>query len=633
MENKKTKLPEHVQQQIVKHFKQMIEQTIEARRVYDKEKLPEFWKRYRGEWSSKKNKSFPWDGSADFNVPFITWACASNQSRMLNATMASSQFVRVSSDNIQAQEAVEVIQSYLDYFFSKKINIERLLLEYYQRLNVEGTVILKPVYEKIYKNIKSYKKNENFDGYALDLKEEIIDGVKQLMPSGKLKVETKDTLVYEGPNLYVVPIEDFLFPVFADDLQESEWIAQRLYLSYRQLKIRARDNGWINVDKIKVTDYETVKGQEIIEKLETNEIDYNVESVKLFTPYEVWGFYDINDDGYEENCKFIIDIKQELLLDYEENINFLGLRPYSISQFHFIAGTLFGQGQPQRLSSMNDELDTTHNQIIDNATAINAFTFAYNPSQIPQKIDSLTIKPGTGVPVTSPTAITPLNFIRAPLNLYNHVMSLLDILKKLSTVSDASLGEESPNVERPTASGKAMLLQEFAVNFDIIIRNSNMGLKDSVEQILRLLYQHIPSEGMEFPKIKEGKYITENNIIKKVILKREHLEFINDLYITMTTSSINAVKGLEQNNIMALYDRLIQDPSLEINKLGLKEALIRAFDKNLLSKILRSPEEAEAIKQQTMLSMQMQQGMQGNPEQGAQGMPQQGQEENIPLGE
>jgi len=54
-------LNEQKQKEIVAHFKSLIDERKQANKELIEDKLPEYWDRYLGTYSSKKNKSFPWE--------------------------------------------------------------------------------------------------------------------------------------------------------------------------------------------------------------------------------------------------------------------------------------------------------------------------------------------------------------------------------------------------------------------------------------------------------------------------------------------------------------------------------------------------------------------------------------------
>lgn len=630
------------QKQIVKYLTTKISEIKSKNQDFYETKIPEFWSRYLGKWSSKVDKNFPWKNSADFHVPLTMWACKSTESRILNAVMSSEDICLVNplvpidmekEEYIKVLQSAKRIQNYLKYLFTKVLNIEQNLKDWIQRIIVEGTGVFVINYEKIIKIIKKYEHNKKI-GYLSSIVKVFEQGVEQIKKF--LKIQSNEKVVHNGITIYNCPLNKFICDFKNTNIQESEFVAIELEpMSYRQIKLQSKHEGWINVEKLYKKESQT-QNQEIEDKEDNNNINTNVDINQTFTLYKCWCYYDVDDDGNEENCEFIVDNENNVLVFYKENDNFWGERPITVTPFDYISGILNGQGMPDKLSLVNDELDTIHDQIIDNATRANAIVGTYIPNKLSNKVESLTLTMGTLIPVTDHSAIKLDILPSNTIDLKYLEQIVMSIAEKIAVITDTSMGRET-NVERPTFRGKYLLLQEFAVNFDIFLRNINKGLTETIYMILKMLYQYMPKEGLEYSVLdNSGEYVKQNGRIVKEKLTREDLEYLDYFEIKTMASSINAIKGLQEQKAMTIYEMFAKDETGEIDTSELKRYVAEKVDPKLAKLIMtenvKNPKTMdEIIKIQEMLKtkealLNMRQEKMGIPtgQPSGQPMPQQG---------
>lgn len=600
--NRKLILDDKQQKEIINYFTNIINSVINDRKEFDEEKIPEYWSRYKGSgWSSKIDKDFPWPGSADFNIPFTTWICTSVESRLLNAIFGSVSVARFIATKSGIEDQVDRIQRYFDSAVFRKMEYEISQREGVQRMCVEGTKFSKVVYERDKRILPKYSYNSKIKQFILEMYESVVNGLKKLLPTGKIKIEKNEQIVWEGNKVYIVSSKDMLW-WGGDNFQLCDGVAERIYLNIREIQDKVKLEGWFNIEKL-YGSKSTVdsKGIEIEKKRESSGFQQVSSIMKCFVLYEIWAYYDIDNCGNVENCRFIIDIDNGVLLHVMENDNFWGMRPYFNTPCFYVSGMVIGQGFPERLAMPSDELNTVHNQMTDNSAAINAFSATVIPQLLGVDLDKFTFKPGTFVPVKNHDAIRRLDFGKLNLDLRYQTEFLKDILQRLAIVTDTSLGLET-QIERPTARGKAINLQEFAINFDILIRNIKIGLGQEIDMMIKNLYQYMRKEGIEFPIVdKNGEIMKsmEGKVMTDVLTRQDLEEAMNNMNIEVTASSINAIRSIEIQNAMLLFDKFSGDNTGEINTFGLKEWLINTVDKRVKDKILREP--AEILKMRDMI--------------------------------
>jgi len=590
------------QKEIVLYFGNMITTTLSSNSDLYLNKIPEYWKRYRGEWSSKKDKSFPWSNSADFNLPIITWVVDSHYSRLMDAIFGANNIFKLVPISKNAVEPARRINEYGNSLLRNDDIFWKPISQWIQRLCVEGTGILYPCYEPHYIKSKRYSKIE--DTLNKINMPTLAKAYKNL--SGYLIPEVKEKVVYEF-KVHCIPLGNFVFPFSNDNLDKSEWVAYQVDMTKREIMERGKDkseNGWINTDKINNASPQTDKGQEYRDKNRDNGLNETIVT-NTDQPYKVYvvkGFYDLNKDGNTQDYIFIMELTTNTLLYYKENEDFWGKRRLVISQLFQQAGTLLGIGFGKRLGLMNDEFDTLHNLFIDSSVQSTAAIYTAIRSRFPNSANvdfsTMSIRPGMIMEVLGHDALKRVENNINTIDISKMESFIMGLIERLAIITDTSMGRES-NIERPTARGKYMDLQEFLVNFGILVKQINIGLKELITNMFELMYQYMPSDGITYnipnpdnpDEMQQGK------------ITRQDLEYFIDgeMELFVTVDSINAAKSLVEQRITMIMDRLGQDQTGEINTAELKKFYIETLFPLLSNMIIRTPKELQKLQEMSDL--------------------------------
>jgi hypothetical protein len=576
----KLKLTSEQEKKIIDHFTTIIDKVVKDRTSLDEVKLPEWWKRYEGDWSSKTKKDFPFKNAADFHVPFTTWATDAIDSRKFSSVFGGGQIFKVLGTTKGSRAAAPRITRYVNHYMKNKMKVAYPYSDWFLGSVVEGQRVLKTVLEKTIKE-KMHFKTGMQNGMMIMLKNIENFFVPETKTKEVQKIVSTD-----------VATTDFLWwPTSANSIKGASGVAQRLYLTKYEIEQRVETQGYIskNINKLKSPAGDDTKtGQEsFYEKKEGFQTTTATEAVETYKPYEIWAQYKI-DGQKEQEYVFVIDVNNRVLLAADYNRNRDKRRPYVFNYHRKIPKRMLGQGLPRRLSLMNDEMDTLHNIIIDNATLCNALTFLYVPGKSVD-LEGLVMKPGQGIAVDSLEGNFKQLVLGNPnLNLQQQENFVLSLLERLALVSDYSLGRESSQTSRPTARGTAMILHELSMNFSKIAANCQQAVGEHVMQVLEILYEILPEEVEYYP---------DPNSEESDVFSRTDLEYIDDLEIISLGDAIAASKQLQVNNALTLYDSLGQDQTGEINTAGVKKNLVEKVDRNLTKDLVRDPKELQQLQQ------------------------------------
>ena len=578
------KLSDSEQKKVCEFLKIVLTQE-EVNRQGLKDQLEENWTRHFSKYSCKKDKDFPFVGSADIQTGVIEYSDSTIEARF-NAAVGEIELTEFVGHTPKGIEAAEIIGNYFNHFWRKKTKVDKVLIKGFQYDVVEGTITLKirPI-KYISKKIKRY-------GFV----DETVGNIKKRI----YKVLGKDLAIEDGKKEIAVgaiwenvPLINFGFDSDSDDIQKGYFTYEKIKKSYSELKRKEREEDWFNADKLKEDAKDKKTGQPVsIEEDEDVKRDYqgfNETRTNKFDLYEFWITYDAKDDGKEQEWYFIYNQEKDCLHYYNLNQLFDKRKPYVTAPFYLIAGKLTGQSQPQRLGPLNDELDTLHNDIINNNTLNNTMNGFYIPIKgfNPDKFE---LAPGRFRAVNA-NSVKDLDSILKVVQMGNKQLDLkyqedfvLSLLERKSLVADYSMGRESSINKKATASGTAMLLEQFQVTLDPLIKNLQEAVKDGIIQTAQCLYEYMPSAGIQFWV---GK--------KEMTLKREHLEYIDEMDIFVLKNAVSVMIEKEKQIALLCYDLFKEDESGEINKYEVKKYLLETLNPVLKERFLRMPEEIQMI--------------------------------------
>jgi hypothetical protein len=597
------KLSETKQKEIALYFGGMLTNVISVNEELYEQKIPEYWQRYRGTWSSKKDKNYPWANSADFNLPVITWVCDSHISRTMDTIFGADDIFKAVAISTDAIESSSRIQSYINHILKKPEIFWNPIQQWVQRMYVEGNGILIPKYEYKTRKVKRYSKvGQTLNNFGMPTFSKMYQQAE-----GYLVPETKE-IGEHCIEVYPIPLKDFFTNFNGDSVHTNEWTAYRIFKTKREIKemgkIKDENLKWINTDKIDNMISEENKGTEMKDKNQAAGIDENI-TADIDKPIELFvidAYYDYEGKGNSKHINLIINRNNNILFKICDNNDFSDKRRLILSNLFPVAGSLLGSGFPQRLGSMNDEYNTIHNQIIDNTTKINADVYTVIPKLLAnpnQDLAGIASRPGAFIQVITHDAIKRLNNQIPQVNLQQMEMQTMSLIEKLAIITDTAMGRES-NVERPTFRGKYLNLQEFLVNFGILMQQFQSGLKQLITHILEIMYQNMPSEGIEFsknmtPDVKNPK----DSQIEDYKITREDLEYFIDgkIELYVTVNSINMAKGIVEQKATILFDRLGNDQTGEINTAELKKFLIEVIYPQLKERVIRDPKEIQKLQE------------------------------------
>lgn len=567
------------------------------------QRIDEYWMRHFGMYSAKKDKNFPWAGSADIQSGLIMYSDSGIEARFVSA-LNTVEFVNISSgQSKESNAAAKNVMAFFNNYWQHKTNIREILATGFNYCVVEGTMFIKIIPQKGKKKIKRYK--------FMEFIANAVDTVKQLLPDkeGKPVVEEKERDEFLGATWEAVPRLKVNFDSSAMYLNKDHcfWCQTEIEKTPSGIYEKVKEGKWYNLEKViqgmpKNEVPQTVDQSKTMNEQTKNEYTgytHTLTSKKIFKEFFING-YNVGTKEKPDYRKMMFVTSKDTgeLVYHEENTFLDGRYPLESAPFYRIAGRIDGQGQPQRLSKDNDTIDLLLDQAMDNNTLCNTLTGTIIP-QPGMDLDKVQMQPGKFIPVKAHDNVKQWIFSnRLPdiLNILNFEMGLAE---RKSLVSDYTLGRESSINKKPTVRGTAMLLQEYGLNLDPLMQNVQGCLKRCVYQTIQDIYEFMPGDSIEYSYFDPAKqdYV-------KGKLTRSDLEYMDDFDIGVLQGAVDVMLQTEKQTASLLMQEFGQDQTGEINTYELKKNFVESVAPRDVNRFVKTPQDIEKLKQATQMLQQ-----------------------------
>jgi len=398
--------------------------------------------------------------------------------------------------------------------------------------------------------------------------------------------------------LDINPID--LFNVFPDprglSLSRMKHLIVRSYVDYDELLAKA-ELGIYKISDVK----------ELEQKLASIG-DIDEDKKKRLTSIGILEEYAVDPDRkiieileYYDRDEIIAIGAKEVMLKRVDNP--YGILPFVMCKYTNAPHELYGIGIPEMIASLQEELNTTRNQRMDNVNlVINRMWKVSTIADI--DYDNLISYPGNVIKCGDPNGLIPLETPDVTESAYKEEQIIKGDIELATSEYAPARGESTQ--PRQTATGIIRLQQAANARFDAVIKGIEFG---TVRRLAKLFvwmsYIFLPESrlvqivGLEdFVRLRGNRFkkMNPNDILKCY-------DFIP------MGSSTTAVKELRVQQIMQAYEMFNGDPYM--NQEELRKMVLNALDIKNIAKLLKP----EAVVQQEMqAAMTMEgQGGQGGP--------------------
>lgn len=548
MENEGMELLQQVQDRIDSQYiadkvLNQIQQEINNRNSWEK-KREDAWQSFMGH-RDRKNK--PWPNCANLNVPIVAETVLTYLPRVVNTVFGIDPVCIVRGRNKSDDSKAYLVEKFLSYLTRKVMKIFMPCVEWFLNTLVEGDGFVKVIWDKCTHKEKVIE---------TQVIEQVDDLGNIIQVPQEIEVE-KEVVDYNAPRMFVIQSTDIIRPWFDNpDIQKCDWIAQRIYTTKDDLKRKQRYGIYKNVDEVLAGYIPTQIDQK---KDEIDGLQQNASENKQVVLYEWWGRYDINNDGFEEECLITVAEKTKTVLRIIQNPYKHGKRPFVQIKHIPVPNRPYGRGIPELLNPLETEINAIHNNRVDSGTLATSLTFFYNPSAglDPRK---LVIAPSVGIPRRNKDDFEFAQMQNVPASSFQEENLLNAHVQRLTNATDLSMGMQSNLMQNKTARGAMLFQGEANQRFKMDISFVQSGIEELFTQIVQLCQQYLEED--TWIQVVEGGQEEWKSF------KAEDIKGDFDLMAQGNTENTN--KALEREQSIFMYQTLMSNPLLSMPAMQLR---------------------------------------------------------------
>lgn len=310
------------------------------------------WLRMRDVLPAQLRKTWPWEGSSNIVPPVALAKVNIIFSKIKSSFSYKKPFYVVHTKNPAMADQARAIQRYLNNLVEdpKKVNLHKKNREIiYGSVSMGASFCYVPWEKRVV----------NMQGGSIGT------GIEGEGAAAPLANTSEQLLIYNGPDVKILRIEDFFTQPYWNDIQRAPWIAMRSWYFTNELKELEANGVFVNVDQVLAMDTEQVSDVHLDELRRQNIEVVNPErnESKEYEIFEAYIRWDINKDGRPVDLIVVIEIESGAILRIEYNR--LPMRPVVLFPHLTMPGNLYPMGVIQMVEGVQLEAEALHNMRID----------------------------------------------------------------------------------------------------------------------------------------------------------------------------------------------------------------------------------------------------------------------------
>lgn len=548
---RRIKLNKTQRQEIARFVIEDFERDWESRSQWRKDRA-DILERYR---MSPIPKDEPFEGCANVRLPTIMIANHATHARMMASVYGNDPAVKVKGVNAVGRENKEHAETLMHWDARVKDGGDfQLLYRTSHSVCLEGGRVIYTYWDRdirfVQDAIPVYESTTTGEILVDEAGEPLRVEPRQpeiQLPNGDIakavqKVVEHERVVYDAPRSIDLDPDDFLLPYDAKNIQypDSAHCIMRERESFPSIKSKVReDKYYLTREELKkLLSYSSGGGkgddeQEAEYRSVQDGLDGMTEpsapreSERMLRTIRWFGRYDLNGDGLEEECIFLVHPETEILLwwAFLDDVYQHGKRPFSYPRFRLQPGRAEGFGLGQILTGIDDAVNALFNIALDWGKINNVPFFFYVPTALED--DVIRIKPGRGIPTPRPQDIS---WPARPQSI-EFAVSLMTVLQnyieRVTLVSDETVGRQSSIAKsRATKGGTLAIIGEGNVGFELTNKLFLDGIGEMYKQRFQLYQQYMPQK-LEIALLEDEQW-TAREIYRENILGQFNFEIEAD---------------------------------------------------------------------------------------------------------
>jgi hypothetical protein len=419
----------------------------------------------------------------------------------------------------------------------------------------------------IVKEAAIYGTVHTYQHWMFEQKDKVI---REINEDGSFRDVLTEVVDKDHPDIECIPILDFFFDPAAKDIDDSRYCIRRRWADKHELKNSAKlRRKYKNLDDIKETEDGSSYGDSADDYMPSEVgISLGTNTRKSIEILEYW-----TDDWVVEVANRSVVIRSE------ENPNYHRRKPFAKLCLIPQANEYYGISIAEMLQGLQEELNVTRNQRIDNVALVlnKVFKVKHDSVVDPKRVIS---KAGGVIEVDEMDDIQQLETTDVTSSSYNEEAVIKDDMDHVSGVYDSVRG--STPVRRETATTMTLLTSAGGDRFKMMILVADAGWRSKViSQLVELNKQYLESNKTIFlpnpgrpsametadigPRdlVGEFKYMVKGSAVDPTISKEiKQSVWIQLLQYLQNDPYVNHVELLKQ--VFQVFD--VQDPESLVNE-------------------------------------------------------------------
>ncbi len=543
----------------------------------------------------KKTKTFPFPGCSNLRLPTIEKYIRKAKSALIGVyTQVKPRMMIIPQDgNLEKGYRIE---KFLDYLCDNKIMLLKKLIIAVDTMCEQGFSLAKTIWKmEDFTYTKEISITEDFSAdealalinpdipnealiefavkkFEVDTSETVMEdnlqaieqAIKELREGKQnLKVILKDEL-YNGPEVIMtdglhtgVPTDSGIDP------QSLRMFYHEYFEPWNTVQAKAKNEVYDKdtVDEIEFVKESTLKDDKLINN--TKDIREGIDRLnnpsKMLRVLDVYAYYDLDKDGFDEKCHFLLAPDFRKILKKQRLENDSQKIPVTRFDLEIIDNRWYSsRGIPEHLQDIAKEIDAQHNQKIDNQTIRNAPMFVYRSGIVNPRL--VKFIPGQGIPVPGMTQLddaiklmdsqnpnVEFSYEREELLLKTDIQELLGQM-------DYSV-QSVINKRQPRTLGEVQMQQQSANTvFSLDVSIFTAALTELFTQILELCQQYMPERVYAL--------ISGENGVEPIHLTRDEIQ--GKYTILVRGNDINSNPVLRAQKALARAQLLLSEVPLKM---------------------------------------------------------------------
>lgn len=434
-------------------------------------------KQYRGILTEKTR---PWKNCSNMNVPVTEIVVDTYHANLMDSFFGGSDIVDIKPISVNDVKTAEKRKQFLNWQLINEIELQEHADRLFEIALIYGDAYAKLRYERRV-NVRTVKEKQTVINESGEPEEMEVD-------------QQVEEVTYDAP-IIETPLPDEIFlSQDATGIQkyECQYVIHRVDITKSEYLDRVKNQGYQDID------FKNAREQDIKQlygSLKNTLKDYAntlyvlSDDEQRVTLLEWHGtFYNEDGDDYQEIVAVIHPGSRTIC---KARLNTLGFRPFVRFTPFPVAGLAYGRGVPEKVKTLQAQMNTIYNQRNDAAAIRIASPFFYTAGSSfdPTKYQ---VEPSGGYPVDNVADIRWYDGPDAPMSSYQEEQALWNYIDQLMATSETMKAILSR--QDTTATEVAAATARGAIRFGLVFRRFERAMTSLIWMIARFDQEYMPAE-------------------------------------------------------------------------------------------------------------------------------------------